>query len=106
MDDAVRALRRVARVVEDDAEDGAPSTTERRRERTLVSPGMAVALAGSHKGFLATCVSQRRMDAALAYARLFDASRDDFKRGNDLYCAVIYMCGRAKDWRVAHRRFD
>ncbi len=105
VDDAVRALRRVARVVEDDAEDGAPSTTERRRERTLVSPGMAVALAGSHKGFLATCVSQRRMDAALAYARLFDASRDDFKRGNDLYCAVIYMCGRAKDWRVAHEAF-
>ena len=49
--------------------------------------------------------SQRRMDAALAYARLFDASRDDFKRGNDLYCAVIYMCGRAKDWRVAHEAF-
>tara|TARA_B100000683_G_scaffold1034_3_gene1107 strand:- start:32974 stop:35547 length:2574 start_codon:yes stop_codon:yes gene_type:complete len=45
------------------------------------------------------------MDAALAYARLFDASRDDFKRGNDLYCAVIYMCGRAKDWRVAHEAF-
>ena len=105
VDDAVRALRRVARVVEDDVEDGAPSTTERRRERTLVSPGMAVALAGSHKGFLATCVSQRRMDAALAYARLFEASRDDFKRGNDLYCAVIYMCGRAKDWRVAHEAF-
>ena len=105
VDDAVRALRRVARVVEDDVEDGAPSTTERRRERTLVSPGMAVALAGSHKGFLATCVSQRRMDAALAYARLFAASRDDFKRGNDLYCAVIYMCGRAKDWRVAHEAF-
>jgi pentatricopeptide repeat protein len=45
------------------------------------------------------------MDAALAYARLFDASRDDFERGNDLYCAVIYMCGRAKDWRVAHEAF-
>ena len=105
VDDAVRALRRVARVVEDDTEDDGPSTTERRRERTLVSPGMAVALAGSHKGFLATCVSQRRMDAALSYARLFDASRDDFKRGNDLYCAVIYMCGRAKDWRVAHEAF-
>lgn len=105
VDDAVWALRRVARVVEDDANDDEPSTTERRRERALVSPGMAVALAGSHKGFLATCVSQRRMDAALAYARLFDASRDDFERGNDLYCAVIYMCGRAKDWRVAHEAF-
>ena len=99
VDGAVKALATLARRGEGDA----------RMTRAVVSKAMAKSLAKSHKGFMKLCVKTYRMDAALRYARLFDACDRDFARGKDLYCTVIYLCGReegSNQWNIAREAFE
>ena len=99
VDGAVKALATLARRGEGEA----------RTTRAVVSKAMAKSLAKSHKGFMKQCVKTYRMDAALRYARLFDARDRDFARGKDLYCTVIYLCGReegSNQWNIAREAFE
>ena len=68
----------------------------------VVSDGVHEALRKSHKKFVHACRDARRVDVALAYAKVFDFDRTD----GDLYCAVISACGTTRDWHTAWAAFE
>jgi pentatricopeptide repeat protein len=97
-DGVVRALRRSAL-----SGGGGEAVKERRR----VSRRLERELRATHKKFIQSCASQRRMDAALEYARLFESKHvTETSPAADLYCGVISACGRARDWNTAWAAFE
>ena len=96
-DGVVRALRRSA----------LSGVGETVKERRRVSRLLERELRATHKKFIQSCASQRRMDAALEYARLFESKHvTETSPAADLYCGVISACGRARDWNTAWTAFE
>ena len=102
LEHAARALKRSARARAERGAFDATTTNAAVSSARVVSDGVHDALRASHKKFVLACRDARRMDVALAYAKVFHPDR----ASGDLYCAVISACGSVRDWHTAWAAFE